>query len=142
MTTAIISTFGGTILLVLGWLLGGRQKANAELKKTNADATITIQGMFNTFALQYKVQYDEVLKEVAGLKIQVSDLDLRNALLTEASENSEKQVKKLELELELKSEEIIELRKENGLSTEKFVTLQKEHDSLKKAFDNLKKSMK
>jgi len=114
MITSIISVFGGTILLVLGWLLGGRQKANAELKKTNADATVTIQGMYQTFALQYQTQYEAVLTEVSGLRKEVIELNFRNGIITEASENWEK----------------------------KFNDLQKEHDALKKAFDNLKKSMK
>lgn len=128
MITALISTFGGTLLLVIGWLLGGKQKATVELKKTNADATITIQGMFDTFALQYEKQYNAVLVQVDILQKQVIDLDLRNAILTEASESWEQKFKDLEIE--------------SNSRGEKLVTLQKEHDNLKKAFDTLKKSMK
>lgn len=133
---------GGSLTGIIGWFLGGRDKTHIELRKNNADATVTIQGMYETFAVRYDSQYKEVLFEVAGLKKQVCDLDLRNAVLTEASANSEKQVKRLELELELKSNEIIELRKESDSRGEKLGSLQKEHDLLKKAFDSLKKSMK
>lgn len=70
--------------------------------------------MYETFALQYKQQYEAVLLEVDGLRKHVADLDLRNAITIEASENWER----------------------------KFNDLQKEHDSLKKAFDILKKSIK
>lgn len=114
MIITLISTFGGILLVVIGWLLGGKQKANAEVKKTNADATVTIQGMYQTFALQYETQYNAVLLEVQGLRKEVIELNFRNGIITEASESWEK----------------------------KFNDLQKEHDSLKKAFDALKKSMK
>lgn len=128
MIITLISTSGGILLVVIGWLLGGKQKAYAEVKKTNADATVTIQGMFDTFALQYEKQYNAVLLQVGILQNQVADLNLRNAILTEASENWEQKFKDLEIESNSRSE--------------KFVALQKEHDSLKKAFDSLKKSMK
>ena len=111
MISAVISTAGGTILLILGWLLGGRQKANAELKKTNADATITIQSMYQTFALQYESQYNAVMLEVSALRKEVIELNFRNGIITEASESWE----------------------------QKFNDLQKEHDALKKAFENYKK---
>ena len=112
MISAVISTAGGTILLILGWLLGGRQKANAELKKTNADATITIQSMYQTFALQYESQYNAVMLEVSALRKEVIELNFRNGIITEASESWE----------------------------QKFNDLQKEHDALKKAFENYKKT--
>ena len=103
-----------SISIPIAWIFGGKQKANVSLKKENADATITIQGMYETFALQYKQQYESVLLEVEGLRKHVADLDLRNAITIEASQTWEK----------------------------KFNDLQKEHDALKKAFDILKKSIK
>lgn len=103
-----------SISIPIAWIFGGKQKANVNLKKENADATVTIQGMYQTFALQYQTQYEAVLLQVDILQKHVADLDLRNAITVEASENWEK----------------------------KFNDLQKEHDSLKKAFDVLKKSMK
>jgi len=103
-----------SISIPIAWVFGGKQRANVSLKKENADATITIQGMYETFALQYKQQYEAVILEVQGLKKEVVELNFRNGIITEASQNWEK----------------------------KFNDLQKEHDALKKAFDNLKKSMK
>jgi len=103
-----------SIFIPIAWIFGGKQKANVSLKKENADATVTIQGMYETFALQYKQQYEAVLLDVQGLRKEVLELNVRNGIITEASENWEK----------------------------KFNDLQKEHDALKKAFDNLKKSMK
>lgn len=103
-----------SISIPVAWVFGGKQKANVNLKKENADATVTIQGMYQTFALQYQTQYEAVLVEVSGLRKEVIELNFRNGIITEASENWEK----------------------------KFNDLQKEHDQLKRAFDLLKKSMK
>lgn len=105
--TVVLSILG----TLLGYFLGGKQKANIELKQHNADATITIQSMYQTFALQYESQYNSVLIEVQGLRKEVVELNFRNGIITEASESWEK----------------------------KFNDLQKEHDALKKAFEIYKK---
>ena len=139
MISAVISTAGGTILLILGWLLGGRQKVNLDVKKGNADATVIIQGMFDTFAKQYEKQYNTVLLQVDILQKQVVDQDLRNAITLEASESWERKFNELQI---LSDEKLSELQKESEARGEKLNSLQKEHDNLKKAFDSLKKSMK
>ena len=139
MTTTIISTFGGVLLVVIGWLLGGKQKAHVDLKKSNAEATIVIQGMFDTFAKQYEKQYDAVLLQVEVLQKKVIDLELRNAITLEASESWERKFNELQV---ISEEKLKELQKESEARGQKLNVLQKEHDALKKAFDTLKKSMK
>ena len=136
MITALISTFGGALLLVVGWLLGGKQKAHADLKKTNADATVTIQGMFDVFAVQYEKQYTAVVNQVATLQKQVADLDLRNAITLEASQSWERKFNELQFQSE---EKISELQKESEARGQKLNDLQKEHDALKRAFETYKK---
>jgi len=131
-----------TLSIPIAWIFGGKQKANINLKKENAEATVTIQGMYQTFALQYESQYKAVLLQVDILQKHVSDLDLRNAITLEASESWERKFNELQKESNSRGEEIIELRKESDSRGEKLCILQKEHDSLKKAFDSLKKSMK
>lgn len=139
MITALISTFGGTIILVIGWLLGGRQKATAELKKTNADATITIQTMYQTFALQYEAQYNALILDVSSLRKEVIELNFRNGIIREASEVWEKKFNDLQI---ISDEKINGLQKESFEREQKINELQKEHDALKKAFETLKKSIK
>lgn len=136
MITALISTFGGALLLIVGWLLGGKQKAHADLKKTNTDATVTIQGMFDTFALQYEKQYKKVLGEVEDLKDKVVNLELRNAITLEASESWERKFNELQV---MSEEKISELQKESEARGQKLNDLQKEHDALKRAFETYKK---
>lgn len=158
---------GGSITGFFGWVFYGRKNQNAEftskvqgiydnlvedlkkdreeLKEENTrikkehredvvyfrnelDALRTLnsalQEQFNTINTAYVTEvesskkwerlYDELLKEVVGLRNQVSDFDLQKAFTQEVSDSWEK----------------------------KFNDLQKEHNTLKKAFDILKKSMK
>jgi len=91
-----------------------------ELGKRDAVVS-TLQGQFNSINTAYVTEvesskkwerlYNELLKEVVGLRNQVSDFDLQKAFTQEVSDSWEK----------------------------KFNDLQKEHDQLKKAFENYKK---
>jgi hypothetical protein len=81
----------------LGWFLGGRQKQDIELKKSNSDAVKSMQEVYDTFLNDFKQRVADLMIEVVDVKnhnkdlqTQFNDIYIQYAKETEKSHNWEK----------------------------------------------------
>jgi len=88
----------------VGLFIAGRKSTKLLEKKQNVDAIAAMQNTYDVFLRHYTVQYEQVMKRL-------SDMELRNAVLLEASQTWER----------------------------KFRELSSLYDRLKEAFDDYKK---
>jgi lipopolysaccharide biosynthesis regulator YciM len=109
----------------IGWFFGGRQKQDIEIKKSNSDAVKSMQEVYDAFLEDFKHRAADLMLEVADLKLHNKDLQTQfNDLFIQLAKETEKSLNWEKLHAEL---------------AKKFNELQKEHDSLKKAFETYKK---
>jgi len=121
----------GAITTPIAWIFGGKQakaqelkKGEAEIKRGNADAVATMQGVYDQFLEDYKVRMSEVMIELTdvkdhykGLQKQFNDIQLAYAKEVERSQNWEKLHREL---------------------TDKYKVLEKDYDELKSLYEKLK----
>jgi phage shock protein A len=127
----IVGAFG-LLSAPIMFFLGGKQKQNVELKKSNADAVGTMQSVYDQFLADYKNRMVEVMSELSEVKEtnktlqkQFNEITISYAREVEMSQNWEK------LHRELKD-------KYNILEGQ-YEKLKEDHDKLKKDFDKYKK---
>lgn len=92
----------------------GRKTAKIQNTGGEIDNLAKYQSMYDTFVKQYQEQYNALQKTVEALRNQVSELDLRNAIIIEEADTWKK----------------------------RFNDLQSLYDTLKKEFENYKKKHK
>jgi FtsZ-binding cell division protein ZapB len=88
--------------IFIAFITGNKTKKIDELSK--------YQAMYETFVAQYEKQYDSLKNTVDSLQLDINNLQLRNAIIIEESQNWK----------------------------EKFRVLQRLYDKLKKEFDEYK----
>jgi len=140
------STIFGALTTAVGWLLGGRSKQKEELKSSEIDNEIKevdYAGKVRDFYESLLVKRDSEIKYLLD-----QAKEDRDYFRTEISPLRE-ELQSLRLKVNEQDKQIADLSLINAITKEaadswekKFNDLQKEHDALKKAFDNLKKSMK
>lgn len=140
------STLFGAVTASIGWLLGGRKKQSQELKSSEIDNEIKevdYAGKVRDFYESLLVKRDSEIKYLLD-----QAKEDRDYFRTEMSPLRE-ELTALRLKVSEQDKQIAELSLINAITKEaadsweqKFNELQKEHDALKRAFDNLKKSMK
>lgn len=122
---------GGSLSTALGWFFGGKQakeleikKGESDIKKGNSDAVASMQIVYDQFLSDYKERMNEVMLELTGMKehnkqlqSQFNDIQLSYAKEVEKSQNWEKLHREL---------------------NDKYVSLEKDHDSLKVLYEKLK----
>lgn len=122
----------GAITTPIAWIFGGKQakaqemkKGEADIKKGNADAVATMQGVYDQFLEDYKARMSEVINELSEIKInyqtlqgQFNEIQLAYAKEVERSQNWEKLHREL---------------------TDKYNALEKDHDQLKALYEKLKR---
>ena len=71
----------GVISTPVAWVFGGKAQARAELKKARIEATLSMQEMYDDFAIDYKERYEEKKGKIESMKIEISDLEVKNKKL-------------------------------------------------------------
>jgi vacuolar-type H+-ATPase subunit I/STV1 len=110
---------------VIGWFFGGRQKQDIDIKKSNTDAVKAMSDLYGDFLEDYKARIAEFVTEMASIKAHNNDL--------------QKQFNDIFLQLAKETEKSLNWEKLHAELAKKFNELQREHDSLKKAFETYKK---
>lgn len=140
------STLFGTLTTFIGYIFGGRKKQSQELKGAEIDNEVK--------EVDYATKIHELYEKILERKqLEVTNLtEQLQKTISDAKEDREyfrSEINPLRKEVEELRQEVASVNLRNGILTEaaetwegKFKELQKEHDQLKKAFDNLKKSMK
>jgi hypothetical protein len=121
-------TLVSTLSIPIAWIFGGKQAKKVEIKKASADAVATMQGVYDEFLSHYKDRMAEVVAELTSVK--TSNIDLQ------------RQFNEIHLQL-AKEVEASNYWKDkfNGLEN-KYKILEQDHETLKKQFENYKKSNK
>jgi hypothetical protein len=121
-------TLMGFLSAPIMWFLGGKQAKKVEIKKASADAVATMQSVYDEFLSHYKDRMAEVLSELTTVKN--SNIDLQ------------RQFNEIHLQLAKEVESSQHWKnKFSGLEI-KYLTLEKDHEALKKQFETYKKSNK
>jgi predicted RNase H-like nuclease (RuvC/YqgF family) len=125
----ITSLLGGG----LGWFLGGRQKQDIEIKKSNSDAVQSMQQVYDTFLEDFKQRVADLMIEVADVKKHNKELQTQfNDIYIQYSKEAEKSLNWERLHTEL-------AKKYNALELN-YESLKSAHDKLKSAFETYKKT--
>lgn len=128
---AIVST----VSIPIAWIFGGKQAKKVEVKNSNGDFLTKVQGIYDGLVEDLKTDRDELKacnveqskdiadlrNDVRSLQKQFNDLYLAYAKEVEASKYWKDKFDALEL---------------------KYVILEKDHEVLKKQFENYKKANK
>jgi hypothetical protein len=118
----------GFLSAPLAWVFGGKQAKKVEIKKASADAVATMQTVYDEFLSHYKDRMAEVMAELTTVK--ASNIDIQ------------RQFNEIHLQL-AKEVEASNYWKDKFSELEvKYVLLEKDHESLKKQFENYKKANK
>lgn len=147
------STIFGAFTTSVGWLLGGKSKQKQELKSSEIDNEMKEID----YAKKIRDLYEDIiLKKDAEITHQSEQI---KSILSDAKEDREyfrsemsplrDELAALRLKVNDQDKQIADLSLINAITKEaadswekKFNVLQKEYTSLKKAFDDIKKSMK
>jgi hypothetical protein len=117
-----------TISIPLAWIFGGKQAKRVEIKKASADAVATMQTVYDEFLSHYKERMAEVMMELTTVKS--SNIDIQ------------RQFNEIHLQL-AKEVEASKYWKDKFTELEvKYFILEKDHETLKKQFENYKKTNK
>jgi chromosome segregation ATPase len=129
---AIITTLRGGLL---GWFVGGRQKQDIEIKKSNSDAVKSMQEVYDTFLEDFKQRVADLMQEVEGVKAHNKELQRQfNEIYLQYTRESEKSAAYGVINKELNA-------KYNELDKH-YESLKLAHDKLKKEFEEYKKKHK
>ncbi len=117
-----------TISIPIAWIFGGKQAKKVEIKKASADAIATMQGVYDEFLSHYKDRMNEVVVELNIVK--KSNIDLQN------------QFNEIHLQLAKEVEASRYWKDKFDVLEGKYIVLEKDHEALKKQFENYKKANK
>jgi len=117
-----------TISIPIAWIFGGKQAKKVEIKKASADAVATMQGVYDEFLSHYKERMAEVMSELTTVK--ASNVDIQ------------RQFNEIHLQLAKEVEASNYWKDKFGELEVKYVLLEKDHEALKKQFENYKKANK